>query len=119
MQELIERLDVYGDEGSNWLAPSRMPFGAARIFLRITSVRVERLHDITPIDAWNEGCRIGNSFAWEQHIPELQQQCRDVMFRQLWDAKWAKKGYGWDVNPWVWIYEIEKIEKPTERTSNE
>jgi hypothetical protein len=88
-----------------------MPREAARIFLRVKTVRVERLQDITPKDAWDEGCRIGNSFPWEEHIPELQQQCRDILFIQLWDSLNAKRGYGWDANPWVWVYEFEKISK--------
>lgn len=88
-----------------------MPREAARIFLRVTNVRVERVQDITPYDAWLEGCRLGNSFPWEEHIPELQQQCRDIVFRDLWDSINAKRGYGWETNPWVFVYEFERVEQ--------
>lgn len=92
-----------------WKPSIHMPREAARIFLRVTNVRVERLQEITPKDAWEEGCRIGNFFPWEKHIPELQQQCRDILFKSLWDGLNAKRGYGWDINPWVWVYEFERV----------
>ena len=95
-----------------WRPSIFMPREAARIFLRVTDVRVERLQDITPKDAWDEGCRIGNSFPWEEHIPELQQQCKDILFIPLWDNLNAKRGYGWDTNPWVWVISFERCEKP-------
>lgn len=94
-----------------WRPSIHMPREAARIFLRVKNVRVERLQEITPKDAWEEGCRIGNSFPWEKHIPELQQQCRDILFKSLWDGLNAKRGYGWDANPWVWVVAFERISK--------
>lgn len=97
---------------NGWQSPYFMPCEAARIFLRVTDVRAERLQDITPFDAWNEGCRIGNSFPWEEHIPELQQQCRDIVFKALWDSTVKKSdldAYGWNANPWVWVYEFERV----------
>lgn len=99
-------------EWSKWRPSIFMPREAARIFLRVLNVRVERLQDITPKDAWDEGCRIGNSFPWEEHIPELQQQCRDILFIPLWDRINRKRGYGWDTNPWVWVISFERCEKP-------
>ena len=97
-----------------WKPSIHMPKEAARIFLKVTDVRVERLQEITPKDAWEEGCRIGNSFPWEIHIPELQQQCRDIFFKSLWDGLNAKRGYGWDTNPWVWVIEFERVEVENE-----
>jgi len=94
-----------------WRPSIFMPRSAARIWLRVKDVRCERLQSITPHDAWLEGCRIGNSFAWEDHIPELQQMCRDIMFRDLWDSINKKRGYGWDANPWVWVITFERIEQ--------
>jgi hypothetical protein len=91
-----------------WRPPIHMPREASRIRLLVKRVGVERVQDITPYDAWNEGCRIGNSFPWEQHIPELQQQCRDVVFRGLWDSIYEKRGFGWDANPWVWVIEFKR-----------
>jgi hypothetical protein len=73
-----------------WRSPLFMPRSAARIWLRTVAVRCERLQSITPHDAWLEGCRIGNSFLWEDHIPDLQQMCRDIVFRELWNSINAK-----------------------------
>jgi hypothetical protein len=124
-----------------WRPSIHMPREAARIFLKVKGVRVERVQEITPKDAWEEGCRIGNSFPWEKHIPKLQQQCRDILFKSLWDSIYAApkavvndekeilyyesypwediqetkeyKGKPWYVhgNPWVWVYEFEKTNK--------
>lgn len=104
----------YGATDFRWKPSIHMPKKAARIFLKVTDVRVERLQEITPKDAWEEGCRIGNSFPWEKHIPELQQQCRDILFKSLWDGLNAKRGYGWDTNPWVWVIEFERVEVENE-----
>jgi hypothetical protein len=89
-----------------WRPSIHMPREAARIFLKVKSIRPERLQDITPHDAWEEGCRIGNSFPWEEHIPELQQQCRDIVFKGLWNSIYNN----WDENPWVWRIEFEMME---------
>lgn len=94
-----------------WRPSIHMPREASRISLLVKNIRVERLQDITPYDAWNEGCRIGNSLPWEQHIPELQQQCRDVVFRGLWDSINAKRGFGWATNPFCWVISFEVIKK--------
>jgi len=95
------------DYGVKWKPSIHMPREAARIFLKVINARIEQLQDITPFAAWNEGCRIGNSFPWKSHIPELQQQCRDIMFKNLWNSI-NENGYGWDVNPWVWVVEFER-----------
>lgn len=94
-----------------WRPSIFMPRSAARIWLKVTDIRVERLRAITPHDAWLEGCRIGNSFAWEDHLPDLQQMCRDIAFVSLWDSINKKRGHGWDTNPWVWVISFERIDK--------
>ena len=35
-------------------------------------------------------------------------------FRVLWDSINAKRGFGWDVNPWVWVIEFKKVEPCTQ-----
>jgi len=99
------RDEIYANK---WRSPTIMPREAARIFLRVIDVKVERLQDITPYDAWFEGCRIGNSFPWEEH--KLQQQCRNVMFKNLWDSLYSKRGYPWESNPWVLVISFERCE---------
>ena len=72
-----------------------MPRAAARIFLRVTDVRVERLQEITDTDAHAEGMD-------SPSYPIIQ-------YKDLWDDLNAKRGCGWDSNPWVWVYAFERI----------
>jgi hypothetical protein len=115
-EEIIERdiilykadepnIPGWPEEEYKWKPSIHMPRWASRIFLEIDEIRVERVQDITPFDAWNEGCRIGNSFTWDEHIPELQQQCRDILFKGLWDSIYKN----WDANPWVRVIKFHKL----------
>lgn len=79
-----------------------MPKEAARIFLKVTNVCVERLQDVRYMDCIHEG------------IPYKQIE-RDIIsgFSKTWDSTIKKSDldrYGWDVNPWVWVIEFERIE---------
>jgi hypothetical protein len=72
----------------------------ARLFLEVTGVRVERLQNITEKDAVREG------------MPESMTGASDYSrrcFHSLWDTLDAKRGYGWDKNPWVWVIEFGKV----------
>ena len=82
-----------------WRPSIHMPREAARIFLRVTNVRVERVQDITAHDAIREGM--------ESEIPF------DTVdeFKELWNNLNAKRGYGWESNPWVWVVKFERISK--------
>jgi len=93
---LGERKKPYGNFSSHFMYKS-----LARIFLEITGLRVERAQDITPADCELEGLEL------TKH-PNLQSGryvriCKD--FESLWDSLNAKRGYGWDKNPWVWVIE--------------
>jgi hypothetical protein len=87
---------VYRASNTNrtgWRPSIHMPKAAARIWLRITDVRVEQLQDITDCDAKAEGCR-----NW-------------LHFADLWDAINDKKpGCAWLDNPWVWALTFETVE---------
>lgn len=80
----------------------------ARTFLKITNVRVERLQEITRNDISNEGC------------PDAVRQCEDYQneminwWINIWDST-TKKCYKWKDNPFVFVYEFEKVEKPNEQ----
>jgi hypothetical protein len=86
-----------------WEPSTHMPREAARIFLKITDVRAERLQDITPKDVASEGIRTA--------CGGLANAINKSAFAELWDKIYAEKGFDWDKNPWVWVYEFEKISK--------
>ena len=93
-----------------WRSPRFMPRWASRITLEITDVRVQRLQAISEEDALAEGvvCNDGSPFI--QGIPTtLIQQPREE-FMHLWDSINAKRGYGWDSNPWVWAIMFRQLE---------
>jgi hypothetical protein len=85
-----------------------MPRWAARIFLEITSIRVQRLQDVSEEDAVAEGVTTTKahenvSRAFAQLRPDLPKVGpAQQAFSELWDHINLKRGYGWDVNPWVW-----------------
>ena len=76
-----------------------MPKWACRNRSIITARRPERVQDITPDDCRAEGIELANEGDdW------------DDAFRRLWDSINLKRGYGWDVNSWVWVLEFKRIE---------
>lgn len=98
-----------------------MPKEAARIWLKVTNVRVERLQDITPKGAESEG--VGNLFyddigyGEKNYGTEVDTEygIAKEQFAWLWESTIKKSDldrYGWDANPWVWIIEFEQCEKP-------
>ncbi|GMO33965.1 MAG: hypothetical protein Ta2B_14470 [Termitinemataceae bacterium] len=89
-----------------WKPSIFMPREAARIFLKVHSVRLERLRKISCIDKVYEGfCDCARAYpCTEKDI------CKNNCFMKLWDTLNAKRGYGWDTNPYVWVYEFERIE---------
>ena len=88
-----------------WKPSLHMPKEAARIWLKVTNVRVERLQDITPKQAGEEGV------TWETDNSGMYRRMR---FKQIWDSTIKKQDldkYGWYANPYVWVIEFERIEK--------
>lgn len=105
----------------NWHPSLHMPKEAARLFLRVTNVRVERLQDITPKDAENEG--VGNLFykdigySEKNYGTEVDPEygIAKEQFAWLWESTVKKSDldfYGWDANPYVWVIEFERCDKP-------
>ena len=105
---------IYGkDDGLKWRPSIFMPREAARIFLRVTNVRVERLQDISEEDARAEGCITFHYKTGDgkfEDVLEFDLTARDA-FCELWQRLNLKRGYGWETNPWVWVIEFEKISK--------
>jgi len=78
-----------------------MPKWAARIWLEITGIRVERVQEISEEDATAEGVMRLTTYRTETPMID--------MFRHLWNVINANRGYGWDVNPWVWVVEFKRV----------
>ncbi len=99
------RADCDGDtRGAGWKPSIHMPRNLSRIDLEITSVRVERLQDISESDAIDEG-----SFSWagEQDTPVRDLLEARLVYRHLWESI---NGQGsWDANPWVWVVTFRKV----------
>ena len=95
-----------------------MPKEAARIFLKVTNVRVERLQDMKFSDLRSEGITPDKEYEGFKNAVEAN---LEVKFATLWDSTVNKKDidqYGFNANPWVWVIEFERIEK-SEVKSNE
>lgn len=105
-----------------WKPSLFMPKEAARIWLKVTNVRVERLHEITEDGAKAEG--INEEWARSWWHPTYDDpdsggypRYRDTFALDLWNSTIKKSAfdkYGWDANPWVWVIEFERCEKPAE-----
>ena len=104
------------DAHEPWKPSIHMPKEAARLFLKVTDVRVERLQDMEEEDAIKEGIH-----------PKMCPNCTGIdcdlcseseytvmdEFMYLWNSTIKKADlnkYGWDANPWVWVIEFEKVE---------
>lgn len=90
-----------------------MPKDAARIWLRITDVRVERLQDISDKDAMREGIKsIDHGAHWKNYVKNEISSfvCPSHSFESLWQSINGEDS--WKANPWVWVIEFERIEKP-------
>ena len=94
-----------------WRPSIFMPRTAARLFLKVKDIRVERLQDITNKEAIKEGIDKGKSFYGRNISPD---DYPITQFQNLWDGINSKRGYGWDINPWVWVVEFERVEDPNE-----
>ena len=101
--KIVEWIDGDDEIGQRCIPSIHMPKWACRLWLKVQSVRVERVQEISRSDATAEGCQeLSDDVGW--YGPEVQ-------FCTLWDSINAKRGYGWDTNPWVWAIEFERAEK--------
>jgi hypothetical protein len=89
-----------------WKPAIHMPKWAARIWLEITDVRVQRVQDISAEDAISEGCPTALD-AGAHCVDGMRSEC--VWFMDLWNRINFARGYGWDTNPWVWALTFRKV----------
>jgi hypothetical protein len=85
-----------------------MPRWASRITLEIVSVRVERLHDITPSDSIAEGTKLDINYDLLAPIQKYGERPYPVRaYAVLWESIY---GVGsWDLNQWVWVIEFRRV----------
>lgn len=98
--------EISGD--AKWHPSIHMPKEAARIWLKVTDVRVQRLQDMDKMDAVKEGIDTRLCINLNHALAK---------FKKLWNSTIKKSDldrYGWDANPWVWVIEFERCEKPQE-----
>lgn len=89
-------------KSKKWRPSIHMPKQAARIWLKVTGVRVERLQDIGLEDCMREGIDADRTGLFAR-------------FSMLWDSTIKKPDldrYSWDADPWVWVIEFEQCGKP-------
>ena len=96
-----------------WKPSLFMPKQACRIFLKIKSIRVERLQDIRDKDAQAEGVDFVEGINGNLYFNYLTKDygCNELFsFMTLWES--INGDGSWNKNPFVWVYEFERIEKP-------
>lgn len=95
---------------TKWKPSIHMPKEAARIWLKVMNVRVERLQEISAESALAEGA--------DKYIHTnggLDENMTITSFIGIWNSTIKKSDldrYGWDASPWVWVIEFERCEKP-------
>ena len=93
-----------------WHPSIHMPKEAARIWLKVTDVKVERLQDITSEQIYKEGVEVEEPYV-------LNGEEKRYAFSSLWNSTIKKSDldrHGWDASPWVWVIEFERCEKTEE-----
>ena len=98
-----------------WKPSIHMLKSAARIFLKVTDIKVERLQNITEREALKEGIR---RYHFNLNMPDAYGDAlytdHKLAFKQLWNSTVNKKNidkYGWDADPYIWTIEFQRVEK--------
>lgn len=112
-----------------WRPSIHMPKEAARIFLKVTNVTVERLQDITEEQVYAEGFQFKppclSMVSADGHYCDLDGPCTsgikycdmsmgELFGKELWNSTIKKpdiERYGWEANPWVWVIEFDRIDQ--------
>lgn len=123
--EFIYKADFNRTYSGGWKPSIFMPKDAARFFIEVTKVRIERLQDISEEDAIAEGLYSQNFTGWGDepnlpHFPEptvykankTRDWSEDAIgeFQHIWESINGKES--WNENPFVFVYEFKKVEKP-------
>jgi hypothetical protein len=86
-----------------WKPSIHMPRVISRISLEIVNIRVERVQEISELDAQSEG------IVWKKDFGNgLETRDARDPFVMLWNSINDPRGFGWNVNPWVWVIEFQR-----------
>lgn len=111
LEEYGEYLDREEYESTRWIPSIHMPKDLSRIFLKVTSVRAERLKDITDEGCYQEGISSTSFYDEAEHIQiagiGLNDSLERAAFGLLWNSTVKEDKYSWEGNPWVWVIEFE------------
>lgn len=117
--------EISGD--AKWHPSIHMPKEATRIWIKVTDVRVERLQEMKPVNVIKEGaypdcwdCLNTYGENGSQCCYGTEEQCSQcdemtMEWEKLWNSTIKKSDldrYGWNANPWVWVIEFERCDKP-------
>ena len=113
-EQYVFRADEVAESGFKndshiWHPSINMPKEAARIWLKVTNVRVERLREISA-----ESALAGGADKYIHTNGGLDENMTITSFIGIWNSTIKKSGldrYGWDANPWGWVIEFELCEK--------
>lgn len=111
--------DIYGEDvtyyasdhekyrdNEKWKPSIFMPKKYCRLWLEVVDVSVERVQDITEEDAEAEGIN------FLRYVPDVDERLTAKQFFEcLWDSINKKRGYGWDLNPWVWSVKFKRLQE--------
>ena len=108
-KEVYQRKNI-DDSDVDWRSPIFMPRWASRLMLTITSVRVERVQEISEADAKAEGIERINDhphWGWKDYTGNGQDLSPIMSYQSLWDSLNSKRGYSWASNCFVWVLTFE------------
>lgn len=130
-EQILYRANLFDERfikgiGGKWKPSLFMPKHACRIFLKVKAIRVERLQDINLYDIINEGVQLdvfkirnllekyGKDNPAFYFLPEGRVATDDEVHKLAWADLWISINgmQSWISNPFVWVYEFERIEKP-------
>ncbi|EPL2028792.1 hypothetical protein L4Z02_000352 [Pseudomonas aeruginosa] len=92
---------------ARWRPSIHMPRWASRILLEITSVRVERLQDISEKQALAEGVELEGEGVCFAGAPGTASDTPEESFKLLWEL--INGAGSWKANPWVWVVEFKRV----------
>jgi len=101
--------DAHHKGNGLWRSSRFMPRWASRVLLEVANIRVQRVQDISIDEVDAEGWPGAPDQITDEIRYSNQVDQGFYWFSHLWDKINAKRGYGWDVNPWVWAVEFKEL----------